>query len=185
MNNTYNRMLTLVVNERLDEAMTLRQRLAAAAIAAGAAGGLGTQMSKIGGSTPPPATLTRSIGGQETERVPTNTTLAQPKAKARAITSVKPEDTGPGSKRPKKRADSGEARPRWDTRTETWTPEEEEEQERQEIRRSKESERQWRSRYGLDPLPKDALDRAKETPEDRQKRLHREGKVKNSYLPDK
>ena len=181
-------MLTLVVNERLEEAMTLKQRIVAGVLALGA-GGLGTHMARTGGSTAPPATLTRSIGGQETKGVPTNTTLAQPKAKARTITSVKPEDTGPESKRPKKRADSGadgQKKAQYDQfGTETWTPEEEEEQERQEIRRSKESERQWRSRYGLDPLPKDALDRAKETPEDRQKRLHREGKVKNSYLPDK
>tara|TARA_R110002126_G_scaffold151947_1_gene299045 strand:- start:290 stop:886 length:597 start_codon:yes stop_codon:yes gene_type:complete len=194
MNNTYNRILDLVVNERLEEAMILRKRIAAGLIAAGAAVGLGTQMSKIGGSTPPPATLTRSIGGQATEKVPTNTTLAQPKSrtsvKPKARISVKPEDTGPESKRPKKRAESREEYlNRMDTGRTPLTPEEADREDREEYEKSLESDRQWRirqkgsSHYGLPGLPKDALGRAKETPEDRQKRLHREGKVPNSYLP--
>ena len=195
MNNTYNRMLTLVVNERLEEAMTLRQRIAAGLIAAGAAGGLGTQMSKIGGSTPPPAALTRSIGGQATEKVPTNTTLAQPKA--RAITSVKPEDTGPESGAGRRGENLNQQYNRLLQRRA--------DQEAFDKGRGatpynrkplvppyKDSHGDWqagpkpnnpKSHYGVPGLPKDALGRAKETPEDRQKRLHREGKVPNSYLP--
>tara|TARA_R110002110_G_scaffold299532_1_gene513764 strand:- start:362 stop:943 length:582 start_codon:yes stop_codon:yes gene_type:complete len=192
-------MLTLVVNERLDEAMTLRQRIAAGLIAAGAAGGLGTQMSKIGGSTPPPATLTRSIGGQETEKVPTNTTLAQPKAKARAITSVKPEDTGPESGAGRRGENLNQQYNRLLQRRA--------DQEAFDKGRGatpynrkplvppyRDSHGDWqagpkpdnpKSHYGFPGLPKDALDRDNETPEERQERLHREGKVKNSYLPKK
>jgi len=199
MNNTYNRMLILVVNERLEEGKKLNA-IKKAILPIATAGALvvgGTQMAKTGGSTPPPATLTRSIDGQETKKVPTNTTLARPKArtsvKPQARISVKPEDTGPESgagwrgenlnqqynrllKRRSEQEAFDKARGATPYNRKPLVPP------------YKDSHGDWqagpkpdnpKSFYGLPGLPK----RAKETPEDRQKRLHREGKVKNSYLP--
>jgi hypothetical protein len=198
MNNTYNRMVDLVVYDQLEEAMTVKQRIAAGAIALGAAGGLGTHMARTGGTTPNPATLTRSIGQKARPTTPTNAELATPTT---GRTTVKPKDMFTQDERYPK----GSAKENLMQQYNRLNKRRQSEREDDLARGAKPQNRKplvkpYKDRYGdwqpgpkpdeskkaydFPDLPQDALDRANETPEDRQKRLHREGKVKNSYLPD-